>query len=103
MGARGAGLLDRIALFVVYAAFVALNAATAGVAETLGIGAFTKAFTAVALLGAPLSLHGRAFGLALALIAALATTEALLYALALGATPGYADATRAFVSPRLHL
>jgi len=103
MSTQGVGLLDRVALFVVYMAFIAFNAATAGVAETLGIGAFTKALTAVALLGAPLSLHGRAFSLALALIAALAAAEALLYALALGAAPGCADATRAFVSPRLHL
>jgi len=94
MGTLAAGALDRLALFAVYVAFATFNIATVSIAEAFGIGGFAKTFTAIALLGAPLSLHKRTFGLALILLNALVMAEALLYLFALNGALGV-RATRA--------
>ena len=102
MDVRG-GSLERLALFAACVAFGAFSMAAAGVAETFGIGGYTKALTVAALLSAPLSLHKRTFGLALALLNALVIAMLLLFLLALGGAAGYADAARALTFPRPHL
>jgi len=102
MGARGESP-ERLALFAVCVAFAAFSMAAAGVTEALGIGGYAKALAATALLSAPLSLHRRTFGLALALLNALVIAMLLLFLLALGGAAGYADAARALTFPRPHL
>jgi len=94
MGTLAVVALDRFALFALYVAFAAFNMATASIAEAFGIGGFVKAFAVAALLGAPLSLHRRTFGLALIPLNALVMAEALLYLFALNGALGV-HATRA--------
>jgi len=102
MGVRGESL-ERLALFAACVAFAAFSMAAAGVAETFGIGWYAKAIAAAALLSAPLSLHRRAFGLALALLNALVIAMLLLFLLALSGATNYTDAARALTFPGPHL
>jgi len=84
MNTRKDELLDGVALFAAYLAFAAFSTATSGVAAALGIGWHVQAITVAALLCAPLSLHRRTFGIALALLTAMVMAVVLLYSLALG-------------------